>query len=77
MSHFVFELEKGGFMAHRKTVSLYKQRTPQVGVPLEEARVFTSSRSAQSAANGARPAIKGRPIPVSLVPLDYIPGKQS
>lgn len=54
MAHFVNKLSDGLYQAPRKTTdNLYQSRTPQDGVPLENARLFNTKSAATNAMKSA------------------------
>lgn len=65
MAHYVNKLKDGTYQAHRKeTGAVYQCRTPTEGVPITEARVFSTKASATISMNKA--GIKATTIEVTL-----------
>ena len=67
MPHFVNKLYDGGYQTSRKrTGPVYQTSTPTEGVPIEDARVFSTKGAATTSLNAA--GLDGEVIPVTITP---------
>ena len=68
MAHFVNELPDGSYQTARKRIGpVYQTRTPTQGVPIEEARVFSTKGAATTSLNAA--GLDGEVVPVTIIPI--------